>query len=162
MTNIVAAGIKLDIGAGNVRHKKGYLTLDSNPDLSPNIVATVPPIPLPDEVCLAVQASHFLEHLPDEVLPDLFREVWRILQVGGEFEVICPYAFSHGAIQDPTHKSQWVIEKALYWTPHFSYLGYGYEDRFQLVWAEQTHDEIHFKLKKTATREKCHCMFGEG
>lgn len=125
--------MKLNLGAGNVRLREGYVTLDANAAHSPDILATVPPIPLPDASCDTVFASHFLEHLDNDQVVELFREVWRVLELGGTFEAVVPYALSHGAFQDPTHKSFWVPERFLYHTPHFRELGYGLEDRFRIA-----------------------------
>lgn len=146
------APIKLNLGSGNVRGRDGYVTLDANPAHHPHIVATVPPIPLPDACCATVYSSHFLEHLTDDLVVELMREAWRVLVPGGTFEARVPYAFSHGAIQDPSHRSLWVPEKFLYFTPAFRYLGYGYEDRFgaRTLNVDHAEGEVHAILLKEA------------
>jgi predicted SAM-dependent methyltransferase len=121
---------KLDLGAGNRRWRDGYVRLDENSRVEPHVQCELPPIPFPDYSCSHIYASHFLEHLPDDVLPEMFSEVWRVLRVSGIFEAEVPYAFSHGAVQDPTHRSLWVPEKFLYFTNRYRYLEYGFEDRF--------------------------------
>ena len=149
--------IKLNIGAGNVRLREGYVTLDANPAMNPDIVATVPPIPLGDESVDAIYCSHMLEHLTDEDAALLMAEIWRVLKVGAGAEFVVPYALGHGAWQDPTHKSHWVLEKFLYWTSHMRYLDYGYESRF--IWNSpfSNTEEVRVTLIKTAFQEPCNC-----
>lgn len=148
------APIKLNIGAGNVRFKAGYVTLDANPVHAPDIVATVPPIPLPDACCSEVYSSHFLEHLTDDQVCELVREAWRVLVPGGTFAAVVPYAFSHGAIQDPTHRSLWVPEKFQYFTPMFRYLGYGLEDRFAVRTLRLDRDENEAEVHAILTKQE--------
>lgn len=144
--------MRLNIGAGNVRLREGYTTLDANPAHNPDIVATVPPIPLPDGSCETVFSSHFLEHLTDDQVVVLMAEAWRVLEHGGTFEAIVPYAFSHGAVQDPSHRSMWVPEKFIYFTAHFRYLDYGYETRFAVrsLALDEARGEVAATLEKTS------------
>lgn len=128
----VTLPIKLNFGSGTRRHRDGYVNLDADPRTRPDICATVPPIPLPDESCETVFSSHMLEHLTSEDASALIAEVWRVLVVGGTAEIVVPYVMSHSAWQDPTHKSFYTGEGFLYYTPHFAYLGYPLERRFQL------------------------------
>lgn len=156
----------LNLGAGNVRLREGYVTLDRNPAMAPDIPASVPPIPLPDESCGTVYASHFLEHLSDATVCRLLGEVWRVLVPGGTFAMVSPYAFSHGAIQDPTHRSLWVPEKLLYFTGHFAGLGYDLEQRFSVVAlgldaAGQYERSVRATLRKERAIIPCHCPFCE-
>lgn len=157
--------VRLNLGAGNQRLQAGFVTIDANPQMDPDIVATLPPIPLPNESVSDIYASHFLEHLSDSDVIALMADAWRVLVPGGRLEVFVPYAFSHGAVQDPTHKSQWVPEKPAYFTAHFAYLGYGFEDRFRLVMCENLQTgpssmDVHFVLEKVSVREeRCDCLF---
>lgn len=149
--------IKLNLGAGNARLREGYVTLDANPAMNPDIVATVPPIPLEDESVDAIYCSHLLEHLTNEDAALLMAEIWRVLKVGAGAEFISPYALGHQAWQDPHHKSFWLLEKFLYFTDHMRHLDYGYETRF--IWAEpfSNSEEVRVTLIKTATQESCNC-----
>lgn len=156
------APIKLNLGAGNRRLREGYVTLDSDPQFNPDIIARVPPIPLHDESCSEVYSAHLFEHLTKEEATELVAEIWRVLEVGGTFDVTTPYALSHGAFQDPDHRSYWVQESWLYYTPHFAYLGRDYEQRFQMVTAACERDEVRVILRKTATLEAvCDCPICE-
>ena len=147
----------LNLGSGNVRLRESDVTLDANPLHRPDICAFVPPIPLKDASLDGLWSSHFIEHLPDDAIPALMAEVWRVLKLGAQAEFITPYAFSHGAIQDPTHRSQWVPEKFLYFSPHFASLGYGYEARFQVRSARHNRDEVRVVLERRETLEPCQC-----
>lgn len=150
--------MRLDIGAGNRRHRAGYVTLDADARMEPDIVALVPPIPLADESCEVVYSSHMIEHLTKDVAMVLIGEIWRVLMVGGHMEIVTPYALSPEAFQDPDHRSYWVPASFLYHTPHFAYLERPYEQRFQIRGAVITEDgEVHVKLQKTAALEDCEC-----
>lgn len=163
MPSATAELIALNIGAGNERLVPGFTTLDANPIMCPDIVATVPPIPLPDNSCSVVLASHFLEHLTDDKVAELMAEVWRVLAPGGQLQVAVPYFLSHGAVQDPTHRSFWVPEKFLYYTPHFDYLGYGFENRFQAAHMalDRPNGEVRCVLVRTEVLEECRCWICE-
>ncbi len=149
--------MKLNLGSGNVRLIKGYTTIDANPNMGPDIVARVPPIPLDDGTVEKVYCSHLLEHLTDDDVAYLMKEVWRVLELGGEADFRVPYGLSHAGIQDPTHRSLWCYEKFLYYTSHYEYLGYRLETRFQLKVLTQTGEEVKAVLRKTATSEPCQC-----
>lgn len=125
--------MRLNLGSGNRNAQKGYTTLDANPAMKPDIVARVPPIPLLDNSCEAIYCSHLIEHLTNEEASELIRETWRVLQPGAQAVFIAPHAFGPGAHADPTHRSYWVPERWEYYTPSMRYLGYGLEDRFELL-----------------------------
>lgn len=140
--------LRLNLGSGNRRGRHGYTTLDMNPAHEPDIVATVPPIPLPDASCASVYASHLIEHLSDADACDLMREVYRVLTPGGQATFKVPYALTHSAIQDPTHRSLWVPEKFLYFTGEYAYLDYGLETRFVPEKLTLLGDEITAVMRK--------------
>lgn len=141
--------MRLNVGAGVDRLRAGYTTLDANPLLAPDICATVPPIPLPDASVERIYTSHFLEHLCNEDVVAFMAEAWRVLRHAGLLEIVVPYALHHEAYQDPTHRSYWVPEKALYFTPHFRHLGYGFEDRFRKLRADHDGRQVYITLRKT-------------
>lgn len=107
------AGIRLDIGCGEHKHR-GFVGLDVQPLPGVDIVHDVNfrPWPLPDECVTVATCSHLIEHIPPvqvteagTVFPFIgfMDEVWRIMQVGGEFALSAPHGYSPGYLQDPTH-----------------------------------------------------------
>jgi len=97
-------GIRLDIGCGNDK-QKGFVGLDKRPLPEVEIVHDLEifPYPLPDECCLIIVGSHIIEHIKPWLTIDLFDELWRIMQPGGELLLATPYAGSRPFWQDPTH-----------------------------------------------------------
>ena len=74
--------MKLDVGCGSYK-KEGFTGVDIDPDVHPDIVASMDNIPLPDECASELYSSHSLEHVSKfEVVPVL-KEWRRLLQVGG-------------------------------------------------------------------------------
>lgn len=140
--------IRLNLGSGNRRERDGFVTLDMNPAHSPDIVARVPPIPLPDESVAEVFCSHLIEHLSNEDASELMREVYRVLVPGGAATFMCPYALSDAAFQDPTHKSFWTPSRFAYYTAAFAYLDYGLETRFLLEYCDRKAEEVTAVLVK--------------
>jgi len=125
--------VRLNIGAGKRNPQPGYLALDSNLAMRPDIVARVPPIPVADGSCETIYCSHLIEHLTNEDASALIAEMWRVLAMGGATQIIAPNALTQAAYQDPTHRSYWVPERFRYYTPVYRYLGYDLETRFELV-----------------------------
>lgn len=69
----------------------------------------------------AIRASHVMEHIPagDERIR-VMNEAWRVLRLGGVFEVIVPFMTgSWHAIADPTHVSLWCRESFHYFDGTF-------------------------------------------
>lgn len=114
--------MKIDIGGGAVP-AEGHLNLDPVHGVGDFQRKIEHGIPVDDESCEAVRASHVLEHVlagSDRLL--VMNEVWRVLQRGGEFEIIVPVLrteaglVSWEAIADPTHISYWCKESFYYFT----------------------------------------------
>lgn len=100
------SGIFLDIGCG--AHKQpGAVGMDIRPLPGVDIVHDVEefPWPLPDACVKAAMASHLVEHINPHKFGFVrfMNEVWRVLQVGGEFAIATPHGSSQGYLQDPTH-----------------------------------------------------------
>jgi predicted SAM-dependent methyltransferase len=141
---------KLNIGSGNRNPQSGYLALDANLAMQPDLCARVPPIPLADESVEAIYCSHMLEHLDSDQASALIAEMWRVMLPGAVARIIVPYVFGQGAWQDPTHRSFWTPERFRYYTPAYRYLHYGLEDRFELVKLECVEYEVRAALRKVA------------
>lgn len=112
----------VDIGCG-MRKKDGYYGIDISSydrvDLVQDLRFT--PLPFADESVTDVYASHFLEHLSFEEVLFLFNEVYRVMVVGGKFEIIVPHAMSYGYFTDLSHKTPWVEDTFGYFTPDNKY-----------------------------------------
>ena len=154
----LAIPLKINLGAGAVRRPEGYLSLDKNPLTGPDILWIAPePLPFPENSVDTIYTSHFLEHLTDDDVITLMGEMYRVLKPEATAYCVVPYAFSHAAAQDPTHKSIWVPEKFLYFTPHFFVLHNPFEQRFQVKSWAQTKEEVTVVLSKGQEGEPCIC-----
>ena len=94
-------GLRVDLGCGFYK-PAGFIGVDNLigshsqiPDQGnlPDILMDLnrDRIPLPDQSCVEIRTSHFLEH---SNLPHIFDEVFRMLKPGGVFINVFPYANS--------------------------------------------------------------------
>jgi glycosyltransferase involved in cell wall biosynthesis len=102
---------KIDIGGG-IDGKEGYIKIDQeggdiNFDLNNGI-------PMPDNSCYIVHASHVIEHLKDPL--KTMSEIHRVLAHGGWAFIDVPSTDGRGAFQDPTHVSYWNQNSFFYYT----------------------------------------------
>jgi predicted SAM-dependent methyltransferase len=94
----------LNIGGGNFsRREEGWANLDypfekyqnkrdfGNIDIPFNLMEDVP-LPIEDNSIEAAYSEHTIEHLTDQAVARLFKEVYRILMPGGAFKVVAPNA----------------------------------------------------------------------
>ena len=84
---------KLEIGCGNQEHWRAdyHIRLDKI-DFGQDIVwDLLNGIPLPDNFCSHIYASHTFEHLPQDKIVFVMNECWRVLRKGGELWVIVPH-----------------------------------------------------------------------
>lgn len=83
------------------------------------------PWPVEDSSVEAIRCSHYIEHIPCDVVRGgsrygqdalfaFFDECYRILCPGGELHISCPCARNNRAFQDPTHRRFIVAETFLY------------------------------------------------
>lgn len=61
-----------------------------------------------------IRANDLIEHLVDSI--HLMNEAWRVLKVGGVFQILVPHVAGQGGHQDPTHVSYWNENKFLYFS----------------------------------------------
>ncbi len=138
----------LDLGCGSNK-QPGFIGMDKRAVSGVDIIhdAEVFPYPLEDESCAVVMASHLLEHIKPWYTIDLFNEIWRILEPGGLFLAVVPYATSFGMMQDPTHCNFFNEATFYYFCPdHPSCLYYIYEPKpwkeEKLFWNPQGNIEV--------------------
>jgi hypothetical protein len=105
--------MKIDFGGGQ-RPKEGFTNVDlfEGADVKHDLFTF--PYPFGDGVADEVHASHFIEHLPMEMvehggrkkdmLEAFMDEMYRILKVGGKCYLVFPNCTSTRAFQDPTHR----------------------------------------------------------
>lgn len=107
----------LNLGGGNFNQRElGWLNLDYTfeatakkrdwdlIDVVHNLMSG-DPIPLPDECLKGVYTEHAIEHLPEDIVFNVFKEVLRILKPGGYFRISVPDAMKFWTIftrQDST------------------------------------------------------------
>ena len=139
----------VDLGCGFC--KRGDIGIDISPLSSADILCNLgfDPIPLEDNSIDGVSACHFIEHLPQYVyyredgqwkmhtpIIFLFNEVYRILKMGGTFDIRVPKWDCQEMYQDPTHKSVWVPNAFQYFHEDcFDGLSktYGVTSRFRVI-----------------------------
>lgn len=101
----------LDLGGG-IDGLEGYIRMDMEGgdvdcDLNEGI-------PMPDDSCYVVNASHIIEHLRDPL--KTMGEIHRVLAHGGWAFIEVPSTDGRGAFQDPTHVSFWNENSFFYYT----------------------------------------------
>lgn len=110
--------LRLDLGAGQ-SPAEGFEGVDIWSGSKHVVDLMKFPWPFADNSVEEIHCSHFIEHLPMEMVPhngrlkDLFfaffDECYRILVPGGKMRVICPCGRSNRAFQDPTHR-RFIVE----------------------------------------------------
>lgn len=101
--------MKLHLGCGN-RIVPGYVNVDYNPDVMPDVVhdLTVYPWPFEDNQFDEVISFHVIEHLIHQGNAEeffaFFRECWRVMKDKATIRIITPDASSENAFADPWHK----------------------------------------------------------
>lgn len=101
----------IDMGGG-IDGRPGYITIDQeggdiNCDLNEGI-------PMPNNSCYVINASHIIEHLKDPF--KTMKEIHRVLAHGGWVFIEVPSTDGRGAFQDPTHVSFWNENSFWYYT----------------------------------------------
>ena len=97
--------MKLDIGSGE-RKPRGYITLDKDPSLKPDIVADIEVrIPYNDNTFEEVRIKYVLEHIRPENKVKVMAELHRVLRFDGLLYIWVPIAGTVESFQDPSHLS---------------------------------------------------------
>lgn len=121
---------KIDLGCGFVK-PQGFIGLDNrsgersqipNEDNAPDILLDLNqmPLPFPDDSCVEVRASHFLEH--SDVM-HILDECYRVLQPGGVFLFVVPYANSAEGMY-PGHN--------IFFTEKWFYKNLTFQEKFKI------------------------------
>lgn len=83
--------LKVDIGC-KTNKRKGFIGIDIL-DYGQEIVWDVTQgIPLPDNSTSYIYMSHFLEHIEDRFMKDLFWEFYRVCKRGARIEIKVPHS----------------------------------------------------------------------
>ena len=80
--------MKLDIGAGNVRHGEGWTTVDLHTEA--DIKASMDKLPMDANSVEEIWSSHALEHQDDQKILATLKEWERVLKPGGKMTLQVP------------------------------------------------------------------------
>jgi predicted SAM-dependent methyltransferase len=86
-----ASQINLELGAGPVKGKNGWMTVDQY-DGADLIWDLTMPLPFPDKTVAKIYSSHLLEHFSYRDLMRLLIDCHRVLKISGSFSACVPDA----------------------------------------------------------------------
>lgn len=105
---------KLNLGCG-LEHLKGYTNIDIREEVEPDEVWDICfGLPYKDNTASDVVAYDFMEHIPQDKVIFVMKEIHRILTPEGIFHFRIPSTDGRGWAMDPTHRSFWNINSWLY------------------------------------------------
>lgn len=95
---------RLNLACGRAK-RAGWLNVDVNPAVEPDVVCDLLTFPWPLETSSyhEVFLSHFLEHVPADRIVQFMDELWRVCAPHAIVEVHGPYWTSELTHGDPTH-----------------------------------------------------------
>ena len=119
-------GIILDVGCGDAESKyPGAVGMDKQDLPGVDVVHDWNDFPWPfeDGSVLTIIASHVVEHVSpiDGHFLDWMNEAWRVLRVGGQMAIVCPYGTNAYWAQDPTHCNAVTERTWWYFSEHISH-----------------------------------------
>lgn len=102
--------MKINIGSG-LKRIDGYLNVDHNPAVNPDIVLNIEnaEFPWPDNSIDAVIAHHILEHIGETFLK-FMKELYRVCKNGAVIDIEVPHHRHENFYGDPTHKRFITVE----------------------------------------------------
>ena len=128
---------KLNLGCGNFK-KKGYINLDVNKNVKPDVVHDLDKFPYPfkGNYFDLIEADHVLEHTNDPFR--VMKELHRIIKYNGTIIIRVPH-FSRG-ITHSDHKRGFDVSFPYYFNPGFKggYVGVNFQlNKMKLHWFGQ-------------------------
>lgn len=130
---------RLDLGCGKNKHGVGIDLHDFGQEIVWDLTKG---IPLPDNSVKSIYTSHFLEHVSDVDMWQLFNEIIRVCVGGAIMEVKLPHKDSTEAYF-VNHVSLWDERKV-----QAIVLGYLYdEEHLELISTERVGLELRFKIQ---------------
>lgn len=118
--------VRVNVGCAR-NHEPGWINVDLNPAVKPDIIAALPNLPFDDDSVDTILASHVLEHV--EPIFETFAEFWRVLVPGGYLVCVTPHGNSDISWNDPLHIRRFDEQTWWYFTPTMCYeedtAGYG-------------------------------------
>lgn len=106
---IRSIGPKIDLGCGD-HCPAGYVGIDFKEHNQAIYWDVRDGIPLPDNSVTNIHTSHFVEHLTDSELANLWVEILRVCQLGAVIDIRCPHSSSVEACYH-NHLSLWNEQK---------------------------------------------------
>ncbi|GAG95470.1 unnamed protein product, partial [marine sediment metagenome] len=102
----------------------GYVGLDKR-DLGQEIIWEIQDgIPLPDNSCIEIIASHIIEHFDENETIEIMDECWRVLKPNGVLKITSP-DISSSTAYIPQHKQRLTIHYFSFFTSPTLYQNYG-------------------------------------
>ena len=137
--------MKLNLGCGE-RYMEGWVNCDLLPSLRVDQVFDLNqcPYPFEDDSVDEILMDNVLEHLDD--IPNVMRELHRILKPGARARILVPYAKSDWALQDPTH-THFFTEVSLSYFCEGNPYNYYTDIRFHQVQARLYTDALTWRHK---------------
>lgn len=107
--------VKLNLGSG-IKKKEGFINIDINPRLSPDMVLNLNncPYPFKNDSIDYIYTTQVIEHLEIHLI-DFLKEIYRILKPEGILEIIFPNMFS---LMNRIRYIFGMIGDSPEWSPH--------------------------------------------
>lgn len=104
-----ATGKRLDLGCGQ-KCRPGFIGLDSREYGQALLWDAREGLPFPDNSIEEIWSSHFIEHLTDAEIVDVFQEMLRICKPTARVELHCPHETTLEAYYH-NHLSYWSVTR---------------------------------------------------
>jgi len=134
--------VKINLGCGNA-YIPGYVNVDCRKEVNPDmcIDLEISMWPWEDNSVDEIMAFDFLEHIHQDKVVEVMKEIHRILKPGGTLSFQVPSTDGRGAWQDPFHVSYWNLNSFLYYTDsNYRAIYEGMLPKFEIV--TPPHNEI--------------------